>query len=43
MHDYDESDGFHEHKHDGFLIFACFFGSALAGYLIMNHVALLGI
>jgi hypothetical protein len=38
-----EYDHFEEHKHDGFLIFACFFGSALAGYILMNHYALLGI
>ena len=40
MKDYDS---FEEHKHDGFLIFACFLGSALVGYLLMNHFALLGI
>jgi hypothetical protein len=38
-----ENDPFEEHKHDGFLIFACFLGSALVGYVIMNHFALLGI
>jgi hypothetical protein len=36
-------DGFEEHKHDGLLIFVCFFGSAIAGYILMNHHALLGI
>jgi len=34
---------FEEHKHDGLLLFVCFFGSALAGYLLMNHYALVGI
>ena len=38
-----EYDDFQEHKHDGILIFACFLGSALAGYILMNHFALLGI
>jgi hypothetical protein len=38
-----EYDHFEEHKHDGFLIFACFLGSALAGYVLMNHFALFGI
>jgi hypothetical protein len=32
-----------EKKYDGILIFACFFGGALAGYLLMNHQAILGI
>jgi hypothetical protein len=31
-----ESDRFEEHKHDGALIFACFFGSALAGYFLAH-------
>jgi hypothetical protein len=39
----DNYDSFKDHKHDGLLIFICFLGSALAGYLIMNHFALLGI
>jgi len=30
-------------KHEGFLIFLCFLGSALAGYVLMNHFALFGI
>jgi hypothetical protein len=38
-----EHDSFEEHKHDGFLIFACFLCSALAGYIVMNHYALFGI
>ena len=38
-----EYDGFQEHKHDGILIFAFFLGSAIAGYIVMNHFALLGI
>ena len=38
-----EYDNFGEHKHDGFLVFACFLGSALAGYLLMNHYAFFGI
>jgi len=38
-----EHDQFEEHKHDGFLVFACFLSSALVGYIIMNHFALLGI
>jgi hypothetical protein len=38
-----EYDNFEEHKHDGFLVFACFLGSALAGYLLMNHYAFFGI
>jgi hypothetical protein len=42
MNDYDEN-GYHEHKHDGFLVFVCFLGSALAGYFIMNYLAFLGI
>ncbi|MGD6932827.1 MAG: hypothetical protein ACQCN5_01305 [Candidatus Bathyarchaeia archaeon] len=37
-----EEDEFVEHKYDGFLIFLCFLGSSLVGYVIMNHLALLG-
>jgi len=38
-----EYENFEEHKHDGFLIFACFLGSALVGYILMNYHVLLGI
>jgi hypothetical protein len=38
-----EYDNFEEHKHEGLLVFACFLGCALAGYLLMNHYAFLGI
>ena len=38
-----KTDSFEEHNHDGFIIFACFIGSALAGYLVMNHYALFGV
>jgi hypothetical protein len=34
---------FHEHKHDGFLVFLCFFGGSLVGYFVMHHFALFGI
>jgi hypothetical protein len=34
---------FDERKYDGILVFVCFFGGAIAGYLLMNHYALLGI
>jgi len=30
-------------KHEGFLIFVCFFGSALVGYVLMNHFAIFGV
>jgi hypothetical protein len=38
-----EESEFHEHKHDGVITFACFLGSALVGYFIMNYLAVLGI
>ena len=31
-----------EHKHERFLLFLCFLTSALIGYFLTNHVALLG-
>jgi hypothetical protein len=31
------------HKHEKFLLFLCFLGSALIGYVLTNHVALLGV
>jgi len=34
---------FEEHKHDGILVFFCFLGGAVAGYVLMNHYAFFGI
>jgi hypothetical protein len=31
------------HKHERFMLFLCFLATALAGYVVMNHVALLGV
>jgi len=41
MTDYENE--FHEHKHEGLLIFLCFLGSSLAGYAITHYIGLLGI
>jgi hypothetical protein len=30
------------HEHDRFLLFLCFLATSLIGYVLMNHVALLG-
>ena len=36
-------EGFEEpHKHEHFMMFLCFLATALVGYVLMNHVALLG-
>ena len=37
------STGLNEGKYDGILVFLCFFSGALAGYILMNHAALLGV
>jgi hypothetical protein len=34
---------FQEGKYDGIWVFLCFFGGAIAGYLLVNHAAVLGI
>jgi hypothetical protein len=31
------------HRHDRFIMFVCFLTSALIGYVLTNHVALLGV
>ncbi|HLC00649.1 MAG TPA: hypothetical protein VJL33_04970 [Candidatus Bathyarchaeia archaeon] len=31
------------HKHERFLIFLCFLTTALIGYVLTNHVSLLGV
>jgi hypothetical protein len=33
---------FQESKYDGILVFVCFFGGAIAGYLLVNHTAIFG-
>jgi hypothetical protein len=30
------------HEHDRLLLFVCFLAASLIGYVLMNHVALLG-
>jgi len=42
MRSHAENDEIGEHKHDGVLIFLSFLGSAMAGYILMNHYALFG-
>jgi hypothetical protein len=39
----DENEEFHVKKHERFLMFLCFLTSALIGYILTNHVALLGV
>jgi hypothetical protein len=34
---------FEERKYDGILVFVCFFGGALAAYLLMHHSAIFGL
>jgi hypothetical protein len=34
---------FQEGKYDGILVFLCFFGGAIAGYLLVNYSAIFAI
>jgi len=43
LHNSEKEEFEEEHKHERFLMFLCFLASALIGYFLTNHLALLGV